>query len=281
MPQSKPIQHSFSKLSDFENCPYQYLRKYLIKDIPFEETEYTQRGNAVHIAFENRLLRKAPFTVDLGEELVPRCAEQLAKKCKGMTGPQASWMMEEVFDIWEDKYERWAQLVFAIGGKRYRELQMAIAKELVPDQNGGQWFKSTGWFDKDVWFRAIGDVFVKKDGGEEGILFDWKTGALYDKRGNEKYSPNQACANAMVAFASFPSVKKITTMFVYTDAGDKGEHRKEVFTRDDLKRIMEPLIPSLKGIKECDQQDNWPKRKSGLCKGWCPVKDCEFWEDRR
>lgn len=55
---------SFSHLRTAENCLRQYHHLYILKDIPFEETEATRWGNVVHSAMENRLKTGAPLAED-------------------------------------------------------------------------------------------------------------------------------------------------------------------------------------------------------------------------
>jgi hypothetical protein len=63
---------SYTLLSTWENCPHQAARRYIIKDLPFEETQAMADGKRIHQAFEERIRRKVPFHVDL------QCFEKLA-----------------------------------------------------------------------------------------------------------------------------------------------------------------------------------------------------------
>ncbi len=48
--------HSFSSLNCYDNiCPYQFYRRWMVKDIPFTDNANTLRGTAIHTALEQRV----------------------------------------------------------------------------------------------------------------------------------------------------------------------------------------------------------------------------------
>lgn len=52
---------SFSSLSDYLNCPLQYYKVRVSKEIPREETEAMRYGTITHKHLEDRLVEKAPL----------------------------------------------------------------------------------------------------------------------------------------------------------------------------------------------------------------------------
>ena len=48
-----------------------------------------------------------------------------------------------------------------------------------------------------------------------------------------------------------------------------------------IKGIWKKFIPDLRQYAEAFKTDTWQPRQSGLCNGWCPVKECEFWKQKR
>ena len=52
-------------------------------------------------------------------------------------------------------------------------------------------------------------------------------------------------------------------------------------TRDQIPAIWREFLPALKQYAEAYATDTWQPRQSGLCNGWCPVTDCEFWRPKR
>jgi CRISPR/Cas system-associated exonuclease Cas4 (RecB family) len=78
---------------------------------------------------------------------------------------------------------------------------------------------------------------------------------------------------ALAVFSFWPSITKVSSMFVWTkeNAIDKEmyrvEHKDEMWTR---------LMTRIHRVEKSLETDNWPAKPSGLCK-FCPCKGfCEF-----
>lgn len=54
---SKPFVASHTNLACFETCPRQFHHRYILKDLPFEDSEALRWGNRVHEALEARCKR--------------------------------------------------------------------------------------------------------------------------------------------------------------------------------------------------------------------------------
>lgn len=60
------ITHTYTNLHCYDDvCPHQYWRRYIVKDLPFVQTEAMKWGNFVHSAFEQRVAGKKPLPVSL------------------------------------------------------------------------------------------------------------------------------------------------------------------------------------------------------------------------
>lgn len=53
---------SYSRLRNFETCPHRYLHYDVLKDVSEPESAELRAGNAMHKAFENRLVHDLPLT---------------------------------------------------------------------------------------------------------------------------------------------------------------------------------------------------------------------------
>src|SRR5216684_7202977 len=50
------VVYSFTSLNCYDSiCPYQFMRRYVAKDVPWVETTAMAKGNAIHSAFEMRI----------------------------------------------------------------------------------------------------------------------------------------------------------------------------------------------------------------------------------
>ena len=56
-----PLVFTYTNLNTYDICPYQFYRRYVVKDISYQETETMKFGNQVHSAFEQRLAGGKPL----------------------------------------------------------------------------------------------------------------------------------------------------------------------------------------------------------------------------
>ena len=158
-------------------------------------------------------------------------------------------------------YEPYCKRFEGVPGQVIVEHQIALNKQLKP----------TSWFAKDAWCRGVIDVGVVS--GKKALMGDWKTG-------KRKPDSEQMMLFAGLGFIAYPQVKVIDTTFIWLP--DKKVDR-ETFKREDAADIWGTFLPRVKRMEMAynDGPDAHPKKPSGLCNGWCPVKDCEFWKPRR
>lgn len=130
-------------------------------------------------------------------------------------------------------------------------------------------FEPTTWFGKDTWLRCVLDVAVLN--GKRAVLADWKTG-------KRKPDNDQLELFAAVSFIQYPEVEHASTGFVWLK---EKKMDREQYTRDDAARIWGNFLPRVARMERAFSSGTWDKKPSGLCNGWCPVKDCEFWKPKR
>jgi hypothetical protein len=156
------------------------------------------------------------------------------------------------------KYKDYFDALLKLPGEHHVEMKMALNKQLQPVE----------YYAKDVWVRGKGD-FVAVDGVlARGV--DHKTGKRKPSR--------QMVLMALLIFYHFPKVEEVRTAFFWlkTNERDTGKYR-----RADIPAMWNMFLTSLKQYKEAYARDIWQPRQSGLCAGWCPVTDCEFWKPKR
>jgi hypothetical protein len=151
------------------------------------------------------------------------------------------------------KFEPLCAKIEASPGRVFTETQYALTSS----------FKRTGWFDRDVWVRAILDVGVIN--GTNALILDWKTGKI-------KHDSNQLKLSAAVIMHTEPDVEKVNTGFVWLKDNKIG---KETYTRDQIPEIWQEFMPRVRRLEIAHEQSKWEAKPSGLCKAWCPVTSCE------
>lgn len=156
------------------------------------------------------------------------------------------------------QYEKYAKPFDNAKGVVIAEQKLTLNRDLKP----------TGWFSKDAWCRGIVDVTTLRADTGKAALFDWKTG-------KRKKDIDQLMLFAAMAFAHYPEIDKADTAFVWLK---ENAIDKESFTRDQEGDIWDHFNRKLRPMQMSYNNDKWPKKPSGLCKGWCPVRDCPYWE---
>lgn len=119
------------------------------------------------------------------------------------------------------------------------------------------------WRADDGYSRGIIDVM--QIAGPVAYLRDWKTG-----------KPNafsqQLKLNSLHIMMHYPEVEKVEYAYEWLKFGyaTKGTVHRE-FLQDEWDKFERRVIK----MKQAVVEDKWPKNKTGLCKAYCPVLECE------
>lgn len=155
-----------------------------------------------------------------------------------------------------EQWESIAAKLAKLPGEKYVEYKMNIDKS----------FNKSSW--KTAWSRGIADLLIVN--GNKAAVFDHKTG--------KRKITEQIMLYAGYTFAEFPEVDEVTTVFVWLK---EKKLDKEVFTREDVPKIWNEFLPRVIKLEKAYEMDKWPAKPSGLCNGWCPVKSCTYYKDKR
>lgn len=153
------------------------------------------------------------------------------------------------------QWEGLARKLATMPGVKHCEEKLALDKNFQPAEWG------------NAWSRGIADLLVTHK--SEAVVMDYKTG--------KRKLTDQLTLYAAYTFAHYPEVKTVTTGFVWLK--DK-KIDKEQFSREDLPKIWQNFLPRVRKLELAYERNSWPCRPSGLCRGWCPVKQCEFYKNR-
>jgi hypothetical protein len=153
-------------------------------------------------------------------------------------------------------YEPYAAKVVSLvkpGGVLRAEQKIALTRDLKP----------TGYFAKDVWFRAVLDFSIRNN--NQMIIGDWKAG-------KRKPLSQQLELSAAAAAAIEPEVTTFKCVFIWLN-----EKLSDIsmFTREQATSVWEKFLPRVARIDEAHQTGEWPAKPSGLCRRYCPVKTCK------
>lgn len=142
---------------------------------------------------------------------------------------------------------------------RFRPISF-VEKKLTVDRE----LKPTAYNNwKGAFCRGIVDLGWVK--GNHAALLDYKFGKMKDD------SPQLRLF--ALGFAHWPNVQTIETGFIWCKDRDK---TTELVRREEAGAIWSSFLPTVKKIAESKRTGHWEKKKSGLCKNYCAVVDCEF-----
>lgn len=156
-------------------------------------------------------------------------------------------------------FEPLMRKVEAAPGQIMPEMKVALNADLQP----------TTYFAKDVWLRGVFDLAIFN--GAVARIIDYKTG-------KRKPESAQLMLFAGMAFAQFPKIRKVGTAFWWLKT--KETDRAEFYRDEAVPLIWQEFIPRVERMEEAYNTNYFPAKPSGLCRGWCPVKQCEHWEPK-
>jgi hypothetical protein len=150
-----------------------------------------------------------------------------------------------------------------IPGEKHTEIELGVS-------NKGGRLNPCGFYDKDAWYRGIADLLIVN--GDEGYLVDYKSSK------NAKYADlKQLDLLAGAVFAHFPELKTLKSALIFVVSNEfvnkehSSMHKMAYFEhmRFDLERLETALKTGV-----------WNAVAGPLC-GWCPVKTCHNYKERR
>jgi len=134
------------------------------------------------------------------------------------------------------------------------ELQLAMDEQFQP----------TPWFDQRTWFRGVVDVLAQDD--KYAVAMDWKTG------GKIQPDMEQLALNAQLIFVH-TDVKEVHTAYQWSQFDDV---TLKSYKPEDMVPLWAALMPEVKQMEKAMADMHYPPKPSGLCKNYCPVKQCQY-----
>jgi hypothetical protein len=150
-----------------------------------------------------------------------------------------------------------------IPGEKHTEIELGVS-------NKGGRLNPCGFYDKDAWYRGIADLLIIN--GDEGYLVDYKSSK------NAKYADlQQLDLLAAAVFTHFPKLTSLKSALLFVVSNEfvnkehSSQHRLAYFShvRFDLERLEKAMETGV-----------WNAVAGPLC-GWCPVKTCHNYRERR
>jgi hypothetical protein len=141
------------------------------------------------------------------------------------------------------------------GGLVQTELRLAITKDMKP----------CDWFSNKAYNRGVLDVLKLQT--RAALVADWKSG----KQQNDM---PQLGLYAQLVFSHYPQILVVVTRYIWLVEDDSNE---EIIYRKDMNDLWAELNPRINALELATINNNFPPKKSGLCKAHCPVISCEYY----
>jgi hypothetical protein len=127
-------------------------------------------------------------------------------------------------------------------------------------------FQPVEFTSPEAWGRCIADTLFIYPENHTAIVLDHKLGKY---RG----PTSQAVINAKMIMAHYPQVEIVKTSFNYLVA-DKAVN--DVFYRGTIDDDFGVVARLIAAVEHSIAFENFPARKNGLCRQYCPVHTCAF-----
>lgn len=232
---------SWSRLSDYQQCPRKFKLKYIDKAENFQEKDadkspHLVRGGNVHKALENYVIK-----LKAGQQGIPVSSLPEVESTKPLIG----------------------NFVQAFGiDNIHPEQQVSV------NINWNQ----VEWFDRESYYRAIFDFIALKyqDTVVSYVdITDWKTGKFKDYSADQ---PGQLELSAAIALNMWPQAEEVATRYVYVD------HKKAItrkFTAKDDKEYL--TMHFVKEHRKVNEDNNFDPAQNEFCKYCQATKlQCQF-----
>lgn len=152
--------------------------------------------------------------------------------------------------------------MLALPGEKYAELKLGVAKN-------GDRYEPCDFFARHGYYRGIVDLLVVNR--HRGYLVDWKSGS-------SKYADaRQLDLMAGAVFVNYPQIDTIRAGLAFVASGELVEKN---YGRWELEKCLSVFDRELKRLDAAQENDVWNAKDGPLC-GWCPVKSCPHWRERR
>lgn len=115
-----------------------------------------------------------------------------------------------------------------------------------------------------AWLRGKLDVALIAP--PHAMIVDWKTGKVRE-------DPSELRTFAVLLKAHYPSVELIAGSYLWCKTGEIGALHDLSNTAAQFEKIDDAWT-------EMNLLAEWPPTPNPLC-GWCPVKSCEHWRERK
>lgn len=243
--------YSHSKISTFENCPFQYKLHYIDKiDVEFPETIEMFMGKRVHETLE-KMYQDRKFKKRVSKAMLLKFYKDLWEK------EYSKDILVVKKDLTADNYKKMGLKFISDYYDSYKEDDMTILGLETQDRltlpDGNSWH-----------------VRMDKLGcnGNTYFVCDYKTNSRM-KDQEEADSDRQLAMYSIWVKDKFKDAKKVILKW-HMLAFDKEVTSER--TDEQLKKLQEEVMNVIRQIQKAEKEDEFPRKQTGLC-DYCGYKE--------
>lgn len=238
--QIKDMLFSYSRITTYENCPYQFYLQYILKDkenYPPENNFYAKNGSAVHEAFEKML--KKIVTPEEAVEVYAELFNEIKEKVREST-------MEKTFNMCLDAFESFGLEDFL---EKYEIV--GVESKLSTEING-------------IPFYGFLDVLLRDRSDGRLVLMDHKSAKPFFKKDGTVYATlkhqfneykDQACLYAKLVYDNYGEYPKEV---IWNHFKHDCTFTKIPITEEEVEEKIKWFSETYK--KLCEEEDFLPKQ---------------------
>lgn len=234
-PVRKPFTWTYSKLKNFRDCPKRHYHYEIARIL----------GN-----MDDAIREPESEELKRGNDAHTALAKRVAK---GTPLPLD-------FVAYEEHAKKFVDIANEMNGGIMAEEKWAMTRD----------YTLTGYFDANVWFRAVVDAVILMPEARTIVVWDWKTGKPKALRGRPD-DPVQVLLNAALFMIKYDWIDFALCELVWLDYGMKTTARLK---RSDVPTLWASLLPEVQAMEQAYQTINYPPKKNFLCAEWCYVEAC-------
>jgi PD-(D/E)XK nuclease superfamily len=155
-------------------------------------------------------------------------------------------------------YQQLADSMRNARGTKFCEIKYGLTADM----------QACAFFGRGVRVRGAADLVICD--GDRAFIIDYKSGK------DSRPDLGQLELMALMEFARSPQIEKVVGALIFFVAGTM---TRRTWTRADIPALWAKWLAAMDKADRAIEAGVFQENPSGLCRGWCPVKECHHWQE--